>query len=261
MVAQEDGVEALTTIGLTHCQAKIYLALLTLGKANTKKIQSHSGVPRQDIYRVLNELQNIGLVEKIISAPTEFKAIEIQEGLSILLKRKVDEYDIIKKKTDELLNKFATKREDASEEGQLVWTEQGNSSEHRLDKILENTQKSIELVCPWFLFRGAIVRYAEFYLNGADRGMKFRFIIEKPEDKRTMPKVVQTLKKKGALEMKYARFRLQNSFLLSDEKELFYSATPNFNGRKAPFVWTNNPCLVATIKEYFELKWKDSSAE
>jgi len=59
-----------------------------------KTIGEMSGVARQDIQCVLNELQEKGLIEKIIMMPTEYQATPIEVGVSVLLKQKSREYKI-----------------------------------------------------------------------------------------------------------------------------------------------------------------------
>lgn len=98
MIFHEEDAETLAAIGLTSTQAKVYLTLASLRQAKARTIYKNSGVPRQDIYRILTELEGKSLVEKIIAAPTEFRAIPLQDGLSVLLKHKAHEYKEIEKK-------------------------------------------------------------------------------------------------------------------------------------------------------------------
>ena len=68
MATNEQDVENLVAIGLTITQAKVYLTLAHLGTAKAKAIWKDSEVARQDIYRVLSELEQKTLVEKIFGA-------------------------------------------------------------------------------------------------------------------------------------------------------------------------------------------------
>ena len=53
MTFDKRDAETLVAIGLTSTEAKVYLTLESLGKANAKTIWKNSGVARQDIYRIL----------------------------------------------------------------------------------------------------------------------------------------------------------------------------------------------------------------
>ena len=63
---KSEHVNILTDIGLTVLQAKILLGILSLGKADVKKISKNTGIDRSNIYRTIKELENLELIEKYI---------------------------------------------------------------------------------------------------------------------------------------------------------------------------------------------------
>ncbi len=75
-------------LGLTLLQAKIYLSLSEFEKAEIRKMSKASNVARTDIYRLMPELEKLGLAEKIIASPTSYRATPLNEGFSILLENK-----------------------------------------------------------------------------------------------------------------------------------------------------------------------------
>jgi sugar-specific transcriptional regulator TrmB len=66
----------------------VYTALLESGPLRVSAIAKISKVARPDVYRNLSKLQKIGLVEKIIRKPVEYRAIPMKKGLSLLLETK-----------------------------------------------------------------------------------------------------------------------------------------------------------------------------
>jgi sugar-specific transcriptional regulator TrmB len=60
MDLNDHDTEALIALGLNSTQAKVYLALLSLGQSKAQTIWKTSGVNRQDIYRTLNDLEEEG---------------------------------------------------------------------------------------------------------------------------------------------------------------------------------------------------------
>ena len=84
-------VEVLTDLGLTSTQARVYLALCKFGMLDTKQIAKCALISRQDVYRILQSLEKLGLVEKTISRPVRYKAVPADKGLPPLLKRKKKE--------------------------------------------------------------------------------------------------------------------------------------------------------------------------
>jgi len=83
---QEEDVKVLVGLGCTLLQAKIYLALVKLEEANIIEVSKATNVARQEVYRVINELQNRGFVEKKLSRPVVYEALPIQETVPNLLK-------------------------------------------------------------------------------------------------------------------------------------------------------------------------------
>ena len=96
-------IDALTSLGLTILQARVYLALTHIEKATIKSIAKNANIARQDIYRLTNELQKIGIIEKIISTPAQYKAIPLEDGIKILLQRKNKENSEAQKKAIDMI--------------------------------------------------------------------------------------------------------------------------------------------------------------
>ena len=72
---QEQLAQALTKLGLSLYQAKIYSALAALGPSGVADIQKLSGVPRTKIYEVLDQLLDMGAVEFQSGRPVFYNAI------------------------------------------------------------------------------------------------------------------------------------------------------------------------------------------
>jgi len=119
---KDEAVQTLMGLELTFCQAKVYLALVPNGSCTAKTISRISKVTRQDIYRLMPQLQKLGLVQKTLSIPTEWKATPIDDGLAILLERKKKQLSEIQEKTTNLLSNFRkhNKRTERKEEGDRI---------------------------------------------------------------------------------------------------------------------------------------------
>jgi sugar-specific transcriptional regulator TrmB len=87
MLTFQDEIKTLTQLGLTSCQARVYLVLANSGKASAKTISRSSMIAKPDIYRVIETLQEIGLVEKTLGTPALFNAVPIGQALDLLLAR------------------------------------------------------------------------------------------------------------------------------------------------------------------------------
>ncbi len=80
-------IQVLMKLGLTRLQATIYLNLAKLEKADVKTIAEVSGVSRSGVYRVIPQLERLGLAQKIMAQQTMYKATPMDEGSELLLEK------------------------------------------------------------------------------------------------------------------------------------------------------------------------------
>ena len=102
MTIKSEEIAVLESLRAVLIQAKAYLALTRLGRAKAGEIYKNAHVARQDVYRILETLQEIGLVEKIICRPIEYVAIPLEDGLTKLVERKRTEFGETKKRADKI---------------------------------------------------------------------------------------------------------------------------------------------------------------
>lgn len=102
-----EGVEVLTGLGLSGRQARVYLALLRTGDARVQTVASWAGVHRQEMYRLLDELSALGLVERHLTAPFTFRATPIEQGIKLLLHQKTAQWNNICLQAKQLSEKFS----------------------------------------------------------------------------------------------------------------------------------------------------------
>ncbi len=87
---------SLQSLGLTNYESKAYLALLSLGTCDARKLCKQSGVPSSKIYTIMEKFELLGLVEVQQSKPTKFKALEPSLGVDRLIRNKEREMVLIK---------------------------------------------------------------------------------------------------------------------------------------------------------------------
>jgi CheY-like chemotaxis protein/predicted transcriptional regulator len=81
-------LDQLPKYGLTDVQAKVYYHLLTLGRTSSTKVAKQLNVHRSEVYRVLRELVEKGLVtEKKGKRPILYTPTPPEEALNILLQQ------------------------------------------------------------------------------------------------------------------------------------------------------------------------------
>lgn len=108
MLKNDKVLDLLMRLDLTELQAKTYLTLTTVEKAEVGLVSKLSNISRQDIYRIMPTLEKLGLVEEIIATPKLYKAIPLNEGTARLFQKRTEEHTKLESSI-KLLNKYSEK--------------------------------------------------------------------------------------------------------------------------------------------------------
>lgn len=257
MAVQDEDAQTLTRLGLTALQAKTYLALLKLGKATGRTLSQHSKVARQEAYRLLAELQEKGLVEKILGVPTEFKPIPIEDCLFILIERKKSEISETQKKATKLLQNLKEKNSSTlqEEESQFILVPRKGNYFQKMRKVFENSQTSIDAITTSRRFLSIMFIFGQDVEKALKRSVKMRILTEKPEDENSLPENVKALRQNPLYRVRYLPTPPLAPLLIIDKKEVTIVTSPNTELNESPTLWSNSPSLIAVFRGYFETAW------
>ncbi len=149
---KEDDLKVFLNLGMTKNQTKIYLALLKLGmESNAASLFEISGVARQDVYRVLLELEKLGLVEKIIATPNRFRAVAPTNAISLLLEEKIVYFNDLHKRAQCLAKKIVAnygKPNYSAEKNQILLINEKQSIIHKAQELISKSKLSIDWITP-----------------------------------------------------------------------------------------------------------------
>jgi sugar-specific transcriptional regulator TrmB len=257
LAVEEENISILTRLGLTAAQAKVYLTLLECKEGTGKLISTHSKVARQEVYRVLTELHEKGLVEKEIAVPTEFVPVPIEACISILIKSKKKEISENRKEARLLLQKFKEKNSNKFEEKESRFSLFPEQSTVRKEKLaLDAVQKSFDVITSWEDPRSVIFIDAAEIAQALQRGVRIRVIIDKTDEEKLVSDSIQQLEKYSTFKVRYLPSTPEAFMLIYDNKEIMLCTCTDPMVEKCPTLWTNNPCLLSILQEYFEMKWR-----
>lgn len=252
----EEDIQLITRTGLTKSQAHLYLALLKKGKATATNLSRQTGTPRTETYRILNELQEIGLVEKQLLVPYVYQATPLKFGAQALMTTKFKEYKETQKKINQLLLKVEYSKGKPPEiEPKIII----NKGKQRLLQLLKTEQDkakiSIEFISPTKRWTQLVEHaYADWEKN-LKRGVIHRGILDTGCET-VFPDSVKTLLKNPNIEMRRLKKASKTNYAIYDSKEVAFNYTPLKPMREATTLWTNHPSLLAIFKEHFETLWE-----
>ena len=257
-------LQVLIDLGLTKVQARVYLTLIESGPSRISAISRISRVARPEIYRNLSKLQRLGLVERIIETPLEYRAVLMIEGVSRLLQTKTQKYEKVRAEAKILLR--ATKMEKPNKKEQIKISQfvliPRRRVIRRIRTAIEEAQLSIDLVLSWKRFsRGIASTFAESIETAWAKSVKIRFIIESPLESKTAKQLIQFCKEKPSSQTRFTPHCPKATFGIYDKKEIYLIAKSKTDLPGSPALWSNNQNLISVAQDYFEILWLTAMKE
>lgn len=263
---EEEATEILNRLGLTSSQIKVYLTLLKLDKATAKTIANNSKVARQEVYRVLVELEDESLVERIIAIPTEFKAVSIENGLSFLIGERREELSEIQKEANKLspkIQSYLEQKENKGETGQrgtpeFVLIPESKALLLRMEKALDGTQKTVEAAYPKEWFLQVLFNLSDKFKKALERGVKIRCLINESLDTSSWAAPIQNIMENPLFEIRVLSENSKENFWIYDEKEVFVATSSIREHKQFPVLCTTSAPLIGISENYFNEMWKNA---
>jgi len=258
LLQDQQDAQILIGLGLTLVQAEVYLTLARIGKATLRSLSLSTKMDRANIYRVIFKLQELNLVEKIISAPSMYQSVPLHEGIPMLLKQKEQEYLRLKLKTEELLERRKNIEELPPEvESQFLLIPSGSPIYRKIKDMVAHVENTHFLSIYWSDFKDIVTDVLERWKSMINKGVTIRVLVysEKGEP---IPKDIVNLKKNPLFQIRFISSPPKSTISICDDKEALLSVTPELSKGLAS-LWVSNPNLVAILKEYFETIWNKSS--
>lgn len=258
---EDEDIEALTSLGLTMLQAKVYLTLVESESATIKDISKDTGIARQDLYRITSELQECGLIEQIITKPVMYKAIPLTSGISILLNDMQRKRSESNKKVAKLIQRFKTKEVTAKTKGeknQFVLVPGKNALILKERILLTTTKKSLSLITSKQRFSQKLYSLAEEFQKAVSKGVNIRILMDKTDTEKyrgLSNKLAKNYKDSPSFEVRYITAPPPVVMAVFDNKEVIIVASANSGLAESPALWSNNLSLVELAHSYFEMMW------
>lgn len=257
MFTNEDA-QTLTRLGLTVSQAKAYFALAKVEYATIKTIAQNTKIARQDVYRIMSTLQNMGLAEKIISAKaTMYKATPIKEGLSMLLQNKKEEYIEAEKQVNMIANNFNenNNHNTLSENAQFIVTAEITRLLKMHEELGDMTKSSIDAAIPLKMNKKMAFHHYPYIKRAIRRGVKIRVITKKVNGE-SMSRNPKTSSKNPLFELRHLP-ETSNLFGMHifDEQQVTLAMSEK---EPLPSLWTNNVHVAKLAKTHFENMWNNA---
>ncbi len=260
MSTNEHAEKVLHELGLSLSQAKLYVALLRLPDAVTvSAVSACSNVARQDVYHLMDDLQEMGFVEKVISNPAKFKAIPFGDVTAALIEKRDDRTRALVEESTALRDKFQNKNSNTGlqREIEFILVSKGETLVHKVVKAVGNAEREILVILPWRECTQWAFILHEWWQKALDRQVNVRWLTDTPsQNGETNVDVIYNFTRSPVFSLKTLPHPIDVRLSVFDGKEVFMATNAVVNAGESPALWTNSPTMINTLKDYFEMKWK-----
>ncbi|MBW3582466.1 MAG: hypothetical protein KY455_05135 [Euryarchaeota archaeon] len=260
----EERVSTLQSFGLTENQAKAYLALLELGRATASALNKLSGVPRNKVYSVVEELNEKGLVEIVLEDPIVFEARPVTRYLDLLASELESKRRDLKASMPRLADEFqikATLSEDDLQGGSFRIYKGRRAVLQQHSRMNRDAKGSVKVVCT----PSTPARMLASDMLGDYPDLEaVRFEIFTPLTKKNIPAVKSLFERLGRA-IRVTTGSPRNVIIkLVDDKQVFFTHvipdTESTTQGDDVGVWTDNPVFLQLATELIE-RAKERSQE
>ena len=242
-------------LGLTSCQARIYLTLCRFGKLNVSKLSELSDIPRPDIYRIADDLMKLGLVERNVSRPTTYNALPIKSGINLLFKQRTKNTKELMITSKKVVQNFrCVEFENEVKELDFILLPGIEQLDRRIVQLLKETTRSLDCVCSWKRLQRA-KQFSDFLKNAWSRNVRCRFLIDTPDDTSNYVDVMNFIKKSEKCKVRYLPQVPSTVMTIYDAKKTVFILDPKMGLNQGAAMLLQNPSLVNSLQDYFEILW------
>lgn len=261
----------LEKLGMSTYQAKALISILKCGEAKASEISELSGIPRAKIYEVLDQLSDLGLVDKIPTRPVRFRARKPEEiaerlrrNITLEYEDKIGFYEAVQKDlVGELASVYSPSSIHSKELIRVIRV--GEASERETRMMYSESQREINVVSRSFEYYPKVRKEL---VDADKRGVEIKILLLGREftDERTRKvqiEIVKMIKSDIDAEIRSSKTPLplrgsivDPSYDYRTGKAIFVVEDPEIPLYLRDAAVTENPSLVAGMKKYFDLIWE-----
>jgi len=259
-MSNDENTDLLLGLGLTLNQAKVYLAILKLEKGTVNQIAKYSKVRREEVYRILPYLEQMGLAEKLMGKPTVVKATPISDALSFLLAEEKSKFE---SRLTEMRTKVQTlslkdwKQPPPGEETIYILIAEKKAILAKTSELIRNSRKEVALIADKARIIPTLSQFSEECRQAIKKGSQIRLIFEGDNPDVLLKEKVNKLIDGKSVHIKFHREPL-NHFIMSDDKEALITTSKESGLGESPSLWANNSNLIGLLRTAFESDWKEA---
>jgi len=253
----------LQKLGLSKNEIKVYVYLARTGMRKASEISEAISLHRTETYRILRDLEKIGLVSSVFEKPLKFIATPFEKAIDLLIKTKKLRLQLLERKKEGLVDLWVSlpKPEVEFVNREVFQILEGEEQINlKANEILAKTKGEIWV----FLSDSDISRfYHSGFLDKLERFAKKDLSVQLLTNNSAKSRFfVEKLKLNGAKCLSTCPSDLP-SFIIVDQKQLLFSIKRNNEQnddveekrKKLAALWTNYEAFIKALSALFTGLW------
>jgi sugar-specific transcriptional regulator TrmB len=217
-------------------------------------------MPRQDVYKTLNELFEIGLIEKKLIKPVEFRAIPVDRCLSLIIERRKKKNHEIEEMAKKIViaspkKQVTIEREDSS---QIILIPKKGPIGLKARDMINRAQKTICVISPHQKIYPWIFKDLKPLRKALARNVRIRFLTDSKWNEEQKQNYWLTQVSRHLPQIKYLPFPPNVSLGVYDSRELILELSANGGFLESEVIVTENLSLIDMAIKYFQLMWSQA---
>jgi sugar-specific transcriptional regulator TrmB len=271
-VSQENIIKALTKLGLTRPEAKVYFYLAKRDPKRAKEIGEALKMKKQQLYPIMNNLHSKAIVAATLDRPAEFSAISFEKILDLFAKAKFEEARTIQMNKGRLLSDWQsiTLPEDKDVQARFTVIKGRNYVYSKIQQMIEETANNFSAMSNF----SGLLRAEQFGVldtiqnHPMNSKINFRIITDISKNHlRDMKELSKSLDARIRVKVRNADEGLAPAplprFIIRDNDEMLYFISQQIDdsAHQDDFVGilTNCQSLVKPFSRIFEDAWRKAT--
>jgi sugar-specific transcriptional regulator TrmB len=236
------------------------LTLLKIGKADGKTIARYADLPRPEVYRTLDELQQKGLIEREVTQPYTYRATPIQHGLQMLMHQKFEECKDIQDKTEAFIREIKISQDTLNDqEYKIIMIDRKERIIQKVRDQHDNARHSVNILSTTQRLLQFLHSSLENHVRALDRGVHYRVLVQEAIHENSLNEDIKALISKPSFELKVTKDTSYVNAIVFDDEAVNFVFYPSKPIAETPIIWTNHPSLIRLFQEHFENVWKHNT--
>ncbi len=145
MTSASDLVKRLQAFGVPEADANLYFHICRLGRATASEAAKAAGVSRTDGYRLLDQLQAKGFLEKTVERPAKFVPVPVKKVLGRLIKQCRRSLEALADEQENLALAWPQGAEIGQQKRRIATHQGRNQIQGLLERIIDGASEDITL--------------------------------------------------------------------------------------------------------------------